>query len=534
MSLAQPTTAAPACPPTCDDLRQQLHERLDEVIDICLTKHAQSSFFTFEKDLLVLLASLGLLLMRLFLRKRHEQLSLDAWLQDDRYRVAEAYAERDLQTTCGELRYGRTYLTPKKKGSGPGVHPLDAELGLTRDKFTPLVISYFCRLATRMSFRLSHELGAMFLAWAPPPSAIEEWALGLGRPAYLYLSNAPLPTDDGEVLVGEFDGKAIPTATDAEMAKRRGSRKHKTKGCGCGCRRHRGRAGRKARGCKKKRKRGDKSKNGRSATLVVLYTLKKGADGRLHGPINKKVYGSFSSRKKALAWAREQATRRGFPPDTKKVVQIVVDGEKCLEKQVRALFPNAILTLDIRHAQERLWMVGRQVHAEGSKELENWVEPLGELLYQGKVEELLKRLRAIEFRGPGSKGKRKTQKKAIAYLEKRQGMMDYGKWRAQDLVLASGVVEGAARYVIGERLDNSGMRWLVQRAEAMLLLRCLEVNGDWDAFFLWSEEQRRQDLRQGKVVQIRSKVPTQLPDRSAESARCSRKRPQAAKVSAPT
>lgn len=75
-------------------------------------------------------------------------------------------------------------------------------------------------------------------------------------------------------------------------------------------------------------------------------------------------------------------------------------------------------------------------------------------------------------------------------LEKRQGLMEYGKWREQDRVIASGVVEGAARYVVGERLDNSGMRWIEERAEAVLLLRCIEVNGDWDLFWDWADQQR--------------------------------------------
>ena len=109
------------------------------------------------------------------------------------------------------------------------------------------------------------------------------------------------------------------------------------------------------------------------------------------------------------------------------------------------------------------------------------------------------------------KGKRKKLKAVIGYLEKRTRMMEYGKWREQDLVIASGVVEGAARYVIGERMDNSGMRWLKQRAEAVLLLRCIEVNGDWDSFWDWSQKQRSEALLKGEVVQIRSKTPTQLP-----------------------
>src|SRR5213078_4518975 len=108
--------------------------------------------------------------------------------------------------------------------------------------------------------------------------------------------------------------------------------------------------------------------------------LERTPDGRLHGPINKKVYGTFSSRQVALRWARRQATRRGFAPETTKTIQIIVDGETCLQQQMRQLFPDAILTLDIRHAQERLWKVGRLLHAEGSGGLAAWVGPLLKLL----------------------------------------------------------------------------------------------------------------------------------------------------------
>ena len=103
-------------------------------------------------------------------------------------------------------------------------------------------------------------------------------------------------------------------------------------------------------------------------------------------------------------------------------------------------------------------------------------------------------------------------KRVITYLEARVKLMDYGRLRKEDLVIASGMVEGAARYVVGERLDNSGMRWIEERAEAVLLLRCIEVNGDWEAFMKWSQEQRKQELERGQVVQIRSRTPTQLPN----------------------
>ena len=512
MSDCQSNPPTATCPPTVEELRRQTRERLDEIIAYCVDDQGPATFLEFETALLRLLRSLGCLLIQLFLRARHDRLDPAAWRARG-YRVADPAAGRTLKTSCGPVAYVRAFLVPRH-GGGPGVHPLDVALGLTRDAYSPLVIGWFCRLATRVSFQVASGLGGMFLGAPPPASAIEEWVLGLARPAYVYLSEGPLPANDGDVLVIEIDGKAVPTATDQEMARRRRPRSEQRRGCKC--QRHRGRAKRQRRGRKKRRKKGDKSKNGRSATLVVMDTLKRGEDGRLHGPINKKVFGTFGARKSALEWARAQATRRGFPPGTAKTVQIVVDGETCLEQRLRRLFRGATLTLDVRHAQEKLWEVGRLFHREGSVELACWVEELEELLYKGHVRALLRRLeqemKSVSLRGPGTKEKRGTLKRVIGYLEARVKMMEYGRLREEDLVIASGVVEGAARYVVGERLDNSGMRWIEERAEAVLLLRCIEVNGDWDAFMTWSQEQRNQELERGQVVQIRSKTPTQLPE----------------------
>ena len=104
-------------------------------------------------------------------------------------------------------------------------------------------------------------------------------------------------------------------------------------------------------------------------SVVVMYTLKHGDDGKLHGPINKKLYATFAGRKAAALWARAEATKRGFGPDTTKTVQIVLDGAKGLKHQLEPLFPNAIFTLDVCHVVEKLWALGHHFHAEGSEEL---------------------------------------------------------------------------------------------------------------------------------------------------------------------
>ena len=94
-------------------------------------------------------------------------------------------------------------------------------------------------------------------------------------------------------------------------------------------------------------------------------------------------------------WARAEATKRGFGPDTTKIVQIVLDGAKSLKHNLKKLFPQAIFTLDVCHVVEKLWALGRHFHKEGSEELKAWVEELKALVYAGKTKKLLKRLEKL-------------------------------------------------------------------------------------------------------------------------------------------
>jgi hypothetical protein len=243
--------------------------------------------------------------------------------------------------------------------------------------------------------------------------------------------------------------------------------------------------------------------------VVVMYTLRRGPDGQLHGPINKQIWATFGGRKAAVLWARQEATKRGFGPDTTKTIQIVVDGARGLKEKLEHQFPNAILTLDVCHVVEKLWELGRRFHTEGSEELKAWVEDLKGLVYQGRAATLVDRLQRlleqVPTHGPGTKARRQALKKVIGYLKPRLKMMKYREWKEQDLVIASGQVEGAVRHVVGQRLDCSGMRWIPRRAEALLHLRCIELNGDWEEFISWAYQRYHDQLHDRQVVQIRTK-----------------------------
>jgi hypothetical protein len=350
-----------------------------------------------------------------------------------------------------------------------------------------LVMSLAARIATVVSFDITAGLLTTFLRWSPSKTTLEKAVQGFGHYTREWFESAPPPQDDGEVLIVQIDSKAAPTATEEELEKRRGKRKPNPYP---NSPRHRGRAKREERGPKPRREKGDKSKNGKMATIVTLCTLEKAADDAgnpvLLGPRNTRVYASFAPKRHAVAIARREAERRGFTEESGKTIQVVTDGDRDLRVYVKELFPRATHTLDVIHAVERIWKAGKCFYREGSKELEKWVGRMKRLLYRDKaaklVSELEDALEEIPKTGPGNKGKRDRLSEVIKYFSKRLDMMNYGSLRAQDLEIASGMVEGAVKHVIAKRFDNGSMRWIKERAEALLQLRCIEINEDWESF----------------------------------------------------
>ena len=70
----------------------------------------------------------------------------------------------------------------------------------------------------------------------------------------------------------------------------------------------------------------------------------------------------------------------------------------------------------------------------------------------------------------------------INYFTKNRKRMRYQTLRKRGLVIGSGLIEGTVRHLVGMRLDGPGMRWGKARAEAVLHLRCVLLNGLWADF----------------------------------------------------
>jgi len=419
--------------------------------------------------------------------------------------------KRDLGTYFGKVAYWRTYLyhTKSKKGH----FPLDVSLGLAADGFSMLIRSLGARVATQMSYGQAVCQLTLFMGWSPCQRTLEQFVLGLGRQSGDWFEAAPAPENDGEVLVVQIDSKGIPTATEGELKKRRRKRR---KSKYPGSKRHHRWSARQQLGPKKRKNPSDHSKNAKMATIVVIYSLRMAQDDQLEGPINKKVYASFAPKRHAFAIARREADKRGFTQESGKLIQVVTDGDNDLERYCKEFFPHATHTLDIFHATEYLWKAAGFLFLQGSFDLENWVAIQKDLLFEDEAPKVLAeiqdQLEKLPKRGSRSKWRRKELGKIINYFRKRLDLMKYKSYLAKDLEVASGAVEGAVNYVIGRRLDCGGMRWIKERAEALLQLRCIEVNGDWDAFMEFVHERSYQKaLANKKTHFLKAVSPSPLP-----------------------
>ena len=513
-SLKDKGEAALTSPPSSSELKQSLYSSFEQLVE--QTQHSEaSSFMAFEKELLLKVHLLGRLLVVLFLtvREQAERARTPVRVEQNGHIYTRRPAQpRNLNTLFGVVRYFRTYL---RASDGQGYHPLDVALGLVRDRVSMNVLSLCSRLATMMSYARVHTTLSWFLSAAPSTEVIEQTVLGLGRRTAEWFERVPAPQQDGEVLVIQVDSKGAPTATETELSRRRGPRKRNPFAHSA---RHRGREQRARYAKKPRRKKGDKSKNARLATVVVMYTLRKdpAGTGLLLGPINRRVYASFAPKRHAFAIAKREALKRGFHPESGKLIQVVTDGDEDLARYTKEWFPKALHTVDVMHVIEHLYQAGECLYPEGSQDLKTFVDTLKQWLYGGQeqevVAELGRRYRALPRTGPGMRGKRERLRSCIGYLDKRLEKMNYKQLLEQDLEVGSGAVEGAVKHLIGARFDFGGSRWIRERAEALLKLRCIDANGDWDAFIHWvhDDSHRLRRLHQ-KTIRIQQDTPAPLP-----------------------
>src|SRR4051795_2220996 len=233
----------------------------------------------------------------------------------------------------------------------------------------------------------------------------------------------------------------------------------------------------------------------RQADEVIDEVMRKKARERRPRPQNKRVRAELLVGKVALfLWLADEVIRRD--PQGSKPVIFLSDGERALQDRQSEYLPdNAVCILDLYHVMERLWKVAWCFFEERTekREAHQWVEERLKRLLEGKVDSVIRGMR-YQATQHGLKGqKRKTVRDAAAYFERNRDRMKYDEYLAAGYPIGSGVVEGACRHLVKDRMERTGMRWLPSGAQAMLDLRATYLNGEWDAFwdFHWLQEDQR-------------------------------------------
>lgn len=190
-------------------------------------------------------------------------------------------------------------------------------------------------------------------------------------------------------------------------------------------------------------------------------------------------------------WMAHQNAERN--PDDSKPSVVLMDGQTSLWDAAWKFLPGEDVAeiLDIIHVSGYLWEAGELLYAN-NQQRHVWVKTaLGEILH-GHVSNVIKR---IQRQGTRWRGEKRERLDSIqTYLLNNAHRMSYDVYLEAGFPIATGVIEGACRHLVKDRMERSGMRWTVRGAQALLQLRSVAISTLWEpfmAFYIDQELTRR-------------------------------------------
>jgi hypothetical protein len=150
--------------------------------------------------------------------------------------------------------------------------------------------------------------------------------------------------------------------------------------------------------------------------------------------------------------------------------------------------------LDLLHVTPRLWDAASLFHPRDSAVGKRFVRDRVLRILRGEVSAVTRGLRRMATTCK-LRGKNRTDlEKICRYFDNNRYRMRYDEYLARGFPIASGVIEGACRHVVKDRLERTGMNWVRQGAQAMLDLRCIYLTDRWEAFIAFRIERETQRL----------------------------------------
>lgn len=382
--------------------------------------------------------------------------------------------QRRYLSIFGELEIRRRVYA-RREGQKIEGAPLDERLGLPASEFSYVLEDWLQRICIKESF--NESVGALrdLLGVAPSGRAAERMNQRMAEQAEAFrLSQpAPPPEEEAEILVATADGKGVLMRRPLEERVRTGPRRGKEE-------------------------RGNKKQMSYVGAVYSIGTFPRSAQEILDEVQRRERSADRPQPQHKTVWAELTTVREGEEctgrerlfiemaiacdqrdPKRQKPLVCLMDGEAGLWQMQKEWLPRAIGILDLFHVLERLWAVAHCFHPERSRAAEQFVTHYLQLLLEGQVGYVIgglrRRLKDPELRGK----KRQTVTDCIRYYENNRDHMHYDEYLAAGYPIGSGVAEGACRHLVKDRMEQTGMRWTPNGAQAMLHLRAIYLNGDW-------------------------------------------------------
>jgi len=423
-------------------------------------------------------------------------------------------SERRLSTILGEVTTQRlAYQAPGHED----LHPLDAALNLPKELYSHGVRRLVAKHAAKQSFDEVCETVEDFTGTRIGKRQVEELAVRAAEDFdAFYEARAANEASPEDFLVISTDGKGIVMRhEDLREVTKRAAETSKRKV-----------ATRLTPGEKPNRKR-----MAQVATVYgvapfprtirdVMHTLRKRdeVDAKRPRPTDKRVFASVEkSQREVIDEAFAEAQRRD--PEHARRWVVLVDGDprqlRAVKAAAKRVGAKITIVIDVIHVIEYLWSAARALFGQTSKRSEDWVSDRVAALLTGQSGgDVARTIRWWLSRADAKKvgpAQREEVECTCAYLSNRTRTrhMKYAEALADGLPIATGVIEGACRYLVKDRMDITGARWSLTGAEAVLRLRAIRASGDFDAY--WEFHLAQEHTRNHAARYEDAKVPNVLP-----------------------
>lgn len=467
----------------------QLHREFQGLIEYVKGEGSQSrTAYTVELTLFRRLLALGAELLRLFFVHRAVVRPSEPVYAPDGTELG--YHDQRPTTyfsIFGKVRFQRHYFhAPGQEG----VCPLDAELSLPPRCYSDLLRDWAEYCATNESYDESIKVLERILGFSISKLALET---GVQEDAVdvetFYKQKAvPPPEAEDSILVVQADGKGVPMirAKPADQPARR------------------------SKGAKRTKK--------KEAVVTAIYTVEpysrtpqEVADALLHelagdeddqstatsqplrpAPVGKEVRATLAGKDTAF----ERLTRRAAQREGEHIQHRVAltDGAQPLQRQVHDRLSTFTLLLDIIHVSEYLWDAANAFMGENNPHRTAWVKEQLLHILSGRTTTVIQTLESLAQDPSLSPSQCQALNTTIGYYQRNLPYMHYDQYLARGWPIGTGVVEGACGHLVKDRMEQSGMRWTQSGAQAILDLRAVRINDDWDEYQSFHRQRQHQLL----------------------------------------